>query len=212
MIWYPPQIYDGATVAVIGGGPSVNAEQVRAVRTSGLRTIGVNDSYKFGVDIDLCFWGDHEWYFGNERHPGHRDSLSKFHGLKVTCAPNCAEMPGVHYLSPMQVAGLWPAPCCKWYRNSGLTVIGMAIPLGAKRIVLLGFEGGASAGQTHWHPDLVNVPDETIFKQHVASAHELLKDVEQWPGGKSVEIWNASPFSNYPFPQVTLCEFLGGLK
>lgn len=213
MIWNPPAFLKGAAVAVLGGGPSLTVEQVKAVRSAGYRVIGVNDAYLFGNDVDICFWGDPAWYFGNDRHEGHMKPLERFYGIKATCAPECVEYPGVHGLIRRLNPGLWPTPCCRWYRNSGFSAVGLAVTLGAVKIVLLGFDGQANGTKTHWHPDAVETPDLRVFREHHKSAQELMDDIADYPGGKGVRVLNCSPDSAYAaFEQDTLQNVIGYSK
>ena len=64
-------------------------EEVAKIRECGARVIGVNDAYKFGTLVDVCFWGDARWFYGNPDtgHPGHKDRVLKWPGIGVFCAP-----------------------------------------------------------------------------------------------------------------------------
>lgn len=211
MFWNPTRYLKGATVAVLGGGPSLTEEHVKQVRSAGLRVIGVNDAYRFGNNVDLCFFGDAQWFFGTGERAGHAKALERFYGLKVTCAPECCEWPGIFGLARRVDAGLWPVPCCKWYYNSGLSAIGLAVVLGASRIVLLGFDGQAVNGSTHWHNDCIETPDERVFRAHQESAEELMRDIRNYAGNQNATVWNATPNSAYmAFPEVDLTDFLKG--
>ena len=63
--WRVPQMWKGQTLAILGGGPSLTAEQVELVRRSGWRCIAINDTYRLApwADVhyfcDLRFWGWH---------------------------------------------------------------------------------------------------------------------------------------------------------
>jgi len=198
MYWVPQQVWKDGSVAIIGGGPSLRREQIKRFRGLGYRTIGINDSYQFGVDIDVCFWGDGCWYHGTKDHPGHAAAMRKWCGWKVTCAHECADEPGVFYLLRWMSPRLQPPPYLKWYANSGLTAIGLALMMGAKRIVLLGFDGGPdSNGVVNWHPDNICPPEPPAWPVYHQAAEELVQDLAYWPGGKGVCIWNATPDTKY---------------
>lgn len=207
------QIWKGATVAIIGGGPSLTQEQVDYVRSRGLRTIGVNDAYQFGVAIDVCFWGDRKWFFGNEEngHPGHGQQIIKWPGLKVTCSSDCMYQPGVITLIRETLPGLQPPPRIKWYNNSGWTAVGLAVMMGAKKVVLLGFDGRADEGRYNWHADNVSGAEPCVFPLHAASGRECAEDIANWclATGQEVSVWNCTPDSAYDaFPSADLKEVL----
>ena len=197
MYWNPQQMWKGATVAVVGGGPSLDPRDIVAAHANGARVIGVNDAYVFGVAIDLLFWGDHDWYFGTETHPGHKAGVQKWPGIRVTTAHQCADEPAVNYLIRSQSAGLQLFPALKWYRDSGLSAIALAVSLGAKRIILLGFDGRQIKGQHNWHKDNVREVPSYVFDDHRHSARTLVDDIKHWPGAEDVQIWNASPDSAF---------------
>jgi hypothetical protein len=197
-------MWSGATVAIVGGGPSLDPHDITVAHRNGARVIGVNDAYRFGVGIDLLFWGDFDWYFGTEKHQGHREGVLKWPGIRVTTAHQCAEEPAVHYLIANHSPGLHPPPYLKWYRNSGFSAVALAVLLGAKRIVLLGFDGKRVHGAHNWHVDNVRDVSVDVYQAHQQVAHQLVADVKAWPGAGDVQIWNATPNSAYTaFPITT---------
>lgn len=210
MLFDPRRMWKGASVAVVGGGPSLTLRQVQAVRNAGFRTIGVNDAYLFGVAIDVCFWGDMRWYFGHSEtgHPGHRERVLKWPGLRVSCSMSCIDEPGVFTMVRYDGPGLTLPPHLRWYANSGLSAIGLATVMGASRIVLLGFDGQRVNGKMNWHDDNVSQPEDSVFKLHRESARQCAADLEQWPGGSPI-VWNCTPDSAYDaFPSCSLEEQL----
>lgn len=226
------RIWEGATVAVVGGGPSLKDVDLTPV-LSKFRVIGVNDAYKYGVGVDLVYWGDDSWYWGrkgtivacegcgNEQlvnlsikemcdespekfkvrcpkckgdrhatvrehdHPGHRTPLLKWPGMKVTTAQRSASEPNTLYLAPWVTPSgtkLVPPPYMGWYGCSGLSAIGLAVMLGASRVVLLGFDGRkAKDGSDNWHPDNVAGPVQmTNYARFRSEADKLMDDLKHW--------------------------------
>lgn len=205
MNWFPERMWEGARVAVIGGGHSLTSEQVRIVRQAGYRTVGVNHAYKLGVNIDICFWGDKDWFYGVDGNPGQSEGVLAWPGLRVTISPECAHESAVCYLIAWNTPGLQPLPRLRWYRSSGLSAIALAAQLGASRIMLLGFDGYAANGQTNWHADNIHPPDDRVFNAHKECARELVRDLAEFPDTKRVQIWNASPGTAYDaFPTTTV--------
>jgi hypothetical protein len=173
--WKVPPLWDGGTCWIIGGGPSmprqfnIPEDIINGVMTGKLsesayspylssihdkHVIGVNNAYRIGDWIDILFFGDCGWYLV------HRNALAKFPGLKVTCCMRFAnrgekEMEGIKYLRKDNTArdGISNdlSMVC-WNANSGAASISLAIHLGVKRIILLGFDMNLDSNKfSHWH-------------------------------------------------------------
>ncbi len=160
-----PAIWPHETTAyIIGGGPSLAyaagvepgkdkyktiAQYLEPIHDQ--RVIGVNNSYMLGPWIDVLWFGDCNWFLF------HEEPLKKFPGLKASCCPRFKDNPrrGVFFLAKdrEKMSGITRHPDrVSWNKNSGGSAINVAYHLGARRIVLLGFDmqdGPQSA--THWH-------------------------------------------------------------
>jgi len=169
-MWTIPKIWDGGDVWIIGGGPSVTeqfdipVEVVKSVtdRTSppsvyspymkGIHdkhVIGVNVAFMIGDWIDMVFYGDTGFYLR------YVNELSKFPGVKVTCEPHQNKQKWIKYVDKDKEhpRGLSQHPNkVSWNGNSGSAAINLAVHLGAKRIILLGFDMKLSKEDyQHWH-------------------------------------------------------------
>ena len=111
--------------------------------------IVVNDGYKLGSWPDICFFGDHGWY------KIHRQLLAQWTGLKITCCPALKEnSDGIKWLrrDPDRKLGLSENPRrLAWGLNSGSSAINLAVHLGVRQVILLGFDMQHQPGQIHWH-------------------------------------------------------------
>ncbi len=228
MYWTVPKIWENETCFIIGGGPSLASQlgipdtlltafkngsaPIEALhqyftpfKTS--HTIGVNMAYKFGADfIDIVFIGDLGFLKTNTT------DLQNFNGLIVTCAPMFPPSPNIKTLmrDRKKTTGIVDDPTkVAWNGHSGGSAINLAIHLGAKRIVLLGFDLNSSpANEHHWHKyyqtksqKLQNVS----YILHMRGYADIAKDAEKL----GVEILNASPTSAINvFKKVTLKECL----
>lgn len=170
MKWNVPPIWEGDDVWILGGGPSVTKEfgipddVVEKVRKGELppsvyspymkdihecHVIGINAAYLIGDWIDMMFFGDAKFYLR------YRQSLAKWPGLKVSCTPTIEKVPWIKYLSkdsthPYGISQR--RDCISWNQNSGASAISLAAHLGAKRIILLGFDmKNDETGKRHWH-------------------------------------------------------------
>lgn len=128
-----PKIWNGECF-ILGGGPSLNEVDVSRLR--GHRVIAVNNAYRLG-DWDVMFFGDCEWF------PRHKEPLLRFAGLKLCRCPKWEKMPGIKVLETANapLGRLSEDPdVVLWNKSSGACAINIATLLGARRIVLLGFD------------------------------------------------------------------------
>lgn len=228
MTWTVPNLWEGGRCIVIGGGPSLTSqfdippEVVAKVRSGEAQidtyspymslihdehVIGVNNAYKLGRWVDICFFCDSGWY------DVFRMDLATWPNLKVTCCPKWAEkngdqQEGVKYLKrhPNKKLGLSPNPSMVcWNFNSGSSAINLAVLLGAKRIILLGFDMCLGPDErSHWHKGHGHVRPPA-FKRHSRGFPQMAEDAR----ALGVEILNASPTSTITsFSKVSLREAL----
>lgn len=212
-MWSVPNIWQGERCWIIGGGPSVATQfnippgLVHAVREGktgisayspymaalhGEHVIGVNGAYKLGSWLDVCFFGDKDWYFANNK------ELEEWPGLVVGCAEFLA-LPGFEYLpvkhllkEPRKYYGIsaHPQRVC-WNHNSGAAAISLAHHMGCKQIILLGFDMCLNnEGAGHWHNMYANKTDMP-FHRHLVGFARIAKDAKEL----GIELLNASPNS-----------------
>jgi len=151
LYWEVPELWRGATVAILGGGPSLSVDQVAQVCASGCRVIAVNNAYAIAPFADMLYFCDHDWW----REHAERAAYREFAGIKVTLEnPKVVKAePAVRSLQNLGRTGL----CAERHglhtgQNGGYQAINLAVHLGAKRIVLLGFDMKVSAdGRFNWH-------------------------------------------------------------
>jgi len=135
---------------IIASGPSLTVEDVDAIRNQ--PTIAINDNYLLApwADVlyacDVCWW---DWH-------ADRQELKAFKGRKITQDKEAAEKYGVEYIRSIDADGLSRDPAyIHSGANSGIQAINLAYHLGARRIVLLGYDMQATDGKSHWfgeHP------------------------------------------------------------
>ena len=171
--------------AVIATGPSVTREQVERVRH--LRCVAVSDAYRLAPWAEALVSGDRAWW---------RYHLPEFAGRKFSHGP--AE--GTEKLPGGMPSGT----------NSGVLAIRVARYLGAKQILLLGFDGygthyfGSHPTQKRNGQTLGNTTQERRrihMEQHRIEAGECRKH--------GVALWNCSPGTAIPhYPVASLEEVL----
>lgn len=212
MLWEIPHINPG-TVICIGGGPSLTPEQVALTR--GNYTIAVNNAFELAPWADILYgcdakWWNWYWDKNSQGGPGIKD----FAGLKVGLAWDGRtndyydgwksikhdikqlSSRGVDHLEIRDPSGL------RTGENSGYQAMNLAVQLGAKKIILIGYDMSTN-GQSHWHgehPSNVRPPVES-FIPHFESFN-----AEKY----GVEIINCTPDSKLiAFPMMELEVALG---
>lgn len=170
-------------------------------------------AFQLGDWVDFCFFGDDGWF------RDHRDALCQFTGMRISCAPMFGKTTyhadngeRVKYLiqDPKKSHGISDVPytVC-WNANSGAAAISLAAHLGAKKIVLVGFDMQLdSNGNSHWHKEYQLHPNRRpVFPRHLRGFPIIAKDAERM----GIVILNASPDSAITsFPKMTVEAVLNG--
>lgn len=189
-----PRLFPGGTIVCIGTGPSLTQADVTYVRGKATAVIAVNDAYKLAPWADVLFACDHKWWYW------HKDAAA-FAGLKYTLDPRAAHLPGVCLLRNTGEVGLELQPIgLRNGRNSGFQSIGLAVHLGAARILLLGFDMKGDHYFGH-HPDQSRPPFAVCLKRF----QTLVKPLREL----GIEIVNCTPGSALKcFPMARLQDVL----
>lgn len=206
--WRVPRIWNGSTAYIIGGGPSILSTNLELIKSK--RVIGCNDAYSLGSWIDICYFGDWYWFIKHWKkeikrgdggcHPG----LKAFKGLRVTNNINVAVagVSGIKVLRRFGDGVITIPGAVAWNGNTGASAINFAVNLGAKKIVLLGFDMAFKKGEPNWHEPLKKEAREECYKDrfipNIATMVEPLKRL-------NIEVLNATPGSQLKaFPMVKL--------
>lgn len=230
MLWEAPKIWEGGEVWILGGGSSlteqfnIDKNVVNAVVKNNLNpgayspymsaihkkhVIGVNCSFYFGNWVDVLFFGDNSFFLG------HKDNITKFRGIKVSCHDTVIRHTscGVKFMARDRFKlGISKNPntVC-WNYNSGAAAISLAVHLGAKRIVLVGFDMKVENNQPHWHNIYNSIEAATLkaklppFHKHLEGFPQIAKDAKEM----GIEIINASPNSAITvFPKCDVKDLL----
>lgn len=117
---------------ILGGGPSLCAEDVKAALNSGWPVIAVNNAWQWAPGCQVIYAGDLEWW------ARYYADVAKTGAALWTCHSKAAPR-----------FGLNRHHACGPY-NSGQRAIQFAAWRGAKTILLLGFDCSLRGG-LHWH-------------------------------------------------------------
>ena len=205
MYWAIPKMWPGATVFILGGGPTL-LDSLNGFDLTGKHVLAVNLAFRLPYS-KLCFFGDAKFYWWN------RNGLDRFTGYKITANDrsngqyrSVAGQPGVRVVRRKRQPGLENrVDMIRWNRSSGGAAIDVAVHLGAKRIVLLGYDMRVVNGKKNWAPH----PKEHTKKNPFARFLEAFEPVRIAAEERGVEILNATPDSALTtFPKVGLSKLM----
>jgi len=218
MVWDIPKLWDGGDVFILGGGPSVppqfgipeslvqkvrEGKQPPSVYSNYMsklhdkHVIGINVAYMIGDWIDILFFGDHSFFLN------HRSKLSEFPGIIISSNPGIDKYGWIKHTPKDANKNMGISEIknkISWNFNSGAAAINLAYHLGAKRIILLGFDMCLTEGNQHWHDlygrgdRLKKDPRKLPFDRHLRGFNPIEKDAKRL----GVEILNASHLSVIP--------------
>lgn len=187
-----PRLWPGETVICIASGPSLTQEDVASVRGNA-RVIAVNDGIRWSKEFaDVLYSSDRNFW-------PHYKGMPDFHGLKFGLGSNVGMrnpfpgLPDIQVLRYTGVEGLELEPDgLRCGRNSGAAAIGLAMHLGAVRVLLLGYDcGRGSSGQAHFfgdHPVGLNTTSQAMFDKFRRMFDTLVEPLSE----AGVEVINCS--------------------
>jgi len=165
--WNPDELWVGKQVVILGGGPSlkrVNLGLLRSTFSEKERIIiGLNDAYLLDsiVDLDVVFWGDNVWL---EHHRKFLNAAGPAFA-KITCqSTQPLAVDNVLWVQ-RRPDGLWKKGRIGWNWSTGAAAINLALLMGSKEIVLLGFDMKDEEGMNNWHPNLINPPPNKKLRE-----------------------------------------------
>lgn len=193
-----PVLWPDQTVAVIGGGPSLQGLDLEPLRRAGVPTIATNNAIFLAPWASVLFFADSRWW--------------RWHGDKVDAektrviTAGSAIFPGTlirlrrdyqHILAPSPDSVAGP--------DSGSMAINLAYHFGASRILLLGFDMRFQEGKAHWHEDHPTPSEEdsyiTRFAPNYPPLHAALAQV-------GVELIRCTPSALTFIPEMPLTDAL----
>lgn len=216
--WTAPEQWPGATVVCVAGGPSLTQAQVDACREreldgSRVRVIVINDGYRVAPWADVLYFCDDRWWEWHAKKVGAWAGLIvRLDGGKYDFGDKRIKvMRNDSHDGDRQVGGLADRrDALRTGRNSGFQAINLAVHLGAKRIVLLGYdmqprlEGGRT--KMHWFGDHPGGTSDRVFDTMLPHFQTLVDPLRR----RGVEVLNATPGSRIScFPKVSIEQVLG---
>jgi hypothetical protein len=178
-----PRIWDGKDIYIVAGGPSVmDLDFNKLVHKC---VLGVNSAVYLSC-TKILFFGDAKWYWWN------RAAVQAFKGMKITVNklvegrdPSVHEEPDINVVKCQSIRGFHIEPDrVAWNRSSGGCAINVAIHLGAKRIILLGYDMKRTYDRKNWNPHVQESTNQNPYENqagtlpHTAEAIKRRTDVE----------------------------------
>lgn len=167
------KLWPGETVVCIGTGPSLTAADVEAC-LGRARVIVVNDAVKLAPWADVLYACDGKWV-------DHHKGVKSFTGPKYSMTVNRKKWPDWIALRNDGVNGLCLDPTgLRTGRNSGYQAINLAVHLGARQILLLGYDMSRHKGKGHFfgeHPHNWSPSPYHAFLQAFSTLEQPLKDL-----------------------------------
>lgn len=204
--WTPEPLFAGETVFCLASGQSLTSEICERVR--GRRAIVVNSSAPKAPWADVLYFTDSGWY------EPRRDLVANWPGLVISMSRTAKrELPDKVKRVQGEGDPAFPpsfkrsSSVIQQGRSSGHTAVSLAIAMGARRVVLLGYDMRIVDGKEHCHQEYTGPRDLDQYRRDFVPAfdgwNEAAKDV-------GVEILNATKDSALTqFPFVDLDQLIG---
>lgn len=221
--------WESGTAVVLGGGPSLTLDQIELAQSAHaagrVHCIAVNDTYLWAPWADVSYFADAqfwEWHSTGIDKPllglkaGQvRQRFADFAGQKCSIENSSDNIKedAVHILrnkrSPnnAQTLSLEPGVLATAHgKNSGFQALNIAALAGAKKIILLGFDGRPAAnGMEHFHGGHPR-PTPSHFYEAMRKGFSAAEGAIKAAG---VLVLNCSPGSGIDsFPKMPLAEAL----
>jgi len=193
-LWNVPEMWPGATVYILGGGPSLADVDVERLR--GQHVIAVNNAYKLGRWIPVMYFMDCKWF------EWHGEDLAGWPGLRVMSCHKCKDISWLKYLEAGHRTELDNRPSrLTRGTNGGFGAMALAIKFGATRIILFGFDMKQLGGKDNWHePHPRGTPKNIYGSQFIKSFESVKGEL----AARGIKVINATPGSAlHTFPIVS---------
>jgi len=195
--WNIPRMWPDKAVFVIGGGPSIEKEDLTPLHKR--HVIGVNNAYQLGEWVDIVFFGDARFYNWNT------NALLNFPNRIIHCCKplNKPEFP-FEYLEKISAGPETKQPYpIVWHSkkiarhvnkggNTGASGISLASKLGAQHIILVGVDMKMKEDRHNFHNTHQHTPKDDVYRKFTAHFESLAEETKRL----GIRVVNATPDSN----------------
>ncbi len=201
-----PRVFEDQTVFVIGGGPSIKHTNLKLVKDRNV--LGCNDAFRLGTWVDWIIFADKRWWVWNheelEKWPNRDHALC----LVPQLMDAREAYPWLKFVRRDEARfglSVEQDTIC-WNRGCGGAAINAAYLLGARRIVLLGFDMRVVENKHNWHDYHQKEERPKIYQNSMMPFLKPMSDAMKVTG---LEIVNCTPGSALNlFPERRLEEIL----
>jgi hypothetical protein len=195
---YIDPIFLGDTIYIVGGGTSLKGFDFNQLKDK--TVIAVNKAFLHIPFAQVLYWSDTRFF------EWHSKEMEFFKGIKVTCRPQPKRSDVINLLNTGKTGLETMSYGLRDGGNSGYAAINLAYHLGAKKIVLLGFDMQTNGKETHWHDGYVSTADTgTMERLMIPNFDSLVEPLEK----RKIKVYNASPNSKLTcFQKITIEEAL----
>lgn len=190
------------TIVILAGGPSLTKSDVEYVEKTDVDILGINDAYRICNRLTILYACDRRWWFH------HYARVADLQCRKISLEN--AGYPKIETMENDGISGLsfeWPK--LRTGGNSGYQAINLAILLGYKKIILLGYDMQYADGKTHWfgdHPKPLNNAPLDRINYWIEEFNHIVEELPE-----DITILNASRETALTcFQRVTLKDALNG--
>lgn len=191
-----PRKFEGETIYIIGGGPSLKNFDFRLL--NGCKTIAINKAILYCPSADVLYWTDSRFY------TWYKNNVDNYKGLKFTIKAASQYTSDIQLLKKGKIHGIEKDPQTLAHgNNSGYAAINLAYHLGAKRIILLGFDMMQDGVNSHFHDGYPSRPaGDAVYRDKFLPG---FKQLDSEMKGSGVMVLNASPYSRLTtFTKITI--------
>lgn len=193
------------TVFIIGGGNSILKYLPDPSILFGKDIICTNNAYMLYPEAMILFFMDKKWFIEHEE-----KIKEKFKGITITAdtyAKNFFFEKGVNYVfSRGADKGISTNPNTIYGTNSGHMAINIAVLMGYKKIVLLGFDMNPTATQLHYHSGHSRPSNTDRYRTHFLPGMKSVASAQESLGFKVYNINRDSCIKDFEFADLqTFC-------
>ncbi len=190
--WKCGRAFEGETVFLLGGGPTLTDLRLKSI--VGRPVVGVNNCLYLGHElVTVLFFGDAKWYWWN-RDAVQRGRMFWNVTLNRIAKNNAKTIENEPKLLIMGEGknGLDARPDhLAWNRSSGACAIDLCVHLGAKTIVLCGYDMRRVNNKKNWMPHAQEKTNQNPY-EYMLGTLQTIEDASKKIG---VKILNATPGS-----------------
>jgi hypothetical protein len=199
----------GATVVVLGGGPSVTAGTLETLRRAkGVRpflVIGCNDALFHATDLlDFHLFCDTTTWLVHRRQ-AYLQAVAKEIQIEFFCCNTLTPTflkATTYHLPRDKNQGIADFPACAFNASTGGAALGLMLALKASKIILVGFDMRKVDGKSNWYTNF-RMPKDTSIARHLRALDKLaIVSSEKCPASRVVNSTPGSACKSYPFGEL----------